>query len=290
MALSARRPSTPEQPPYEISAFSPDTPLDIPDSGYVTQQSNHSSADSRETKDDDTLSDIEEIDIIDTFGPDLNTGSPSITANLHPVKAAASSSYNHSHSPPLDQSPKLQSPPPVSARQKMYDQETLSKWWDYEWTLDQLELSVKNFPDSPLTLTSPVIILLRQNNEKALLKPFKKIFPGVKEPLLGSLCATLIARNYLASMARSRRRSSSLSPGPNILSSVPEKARATLGIPLPNLPHGRFSGHPMGSRSADVRKGLDCIIDHLFLKICGRSDETLKASITVLTQVLETMT
>ncbi|GAD92236.1 hypothetical protein TSTA_101100 [Paecilomyces variotii No. 5] len=296
MALSARRPSTPEQRPYEISAFSPDTPLEIPDSGYVTQ-SNRSSEDSRVTKDDDALSDIAETDIMDTFGPDLNTQSPLVSTKPWAVKAPATSSYNHyPRSPAEDQSPKLspklQSPPPISTHRDLSDQESLEKWWDYEWTLDQLELSVKNFPESPLTLTSPVIILLRQNNEKALLRPFRKIFPGIKEPLLGSLCASLIARNYLQSMAGSHRRNSSLSSGTTLsrLDSVPEKARATLGLQFQNGPHGHFSGRLINSRSVEVRKRLDRIIDHLFLKICGRSDETLKTSITVLTQVLETKT
>ncbi|KAL1870100.1 hypothetical protein Plec18167_007618 [Paecilomyces lecythidis] len=297
MALSARRPSTPEQRPYEISAFSPETPLEIPDSGYVTQ-SNRSSEDSRVTKADDALSDIAETDIMDTYGPDLSSQSPIVSTKPWAVKAPATS-YNHYISSPIEdqspklQSPKLQSPPLISTQRDLSDQETLEKWWDYEWTLDQLELSVKNFPESPLTLTSPVIILLRQNNEKALLRPFRKIFPGIKEPLLGSLCASLIARNYLASMASSHRRNSSLSSGTTTLSrldSVPEKARATLGLQFQNAPHGHFSGRLINSRSVEVRKGLDRIIDHLFLKICGRSDETLKTSITVLTQVLETKT
>ncbi|KAJ9202964.1 hypothetical protein DTO207G8_1964 [Paecilomyces variotii] len=296
MALSARRPSTPNQRPYEISAFSPDTPPEIPDSGYIIQ-SNRSSENSRATEDDDALSDIAETDIIGTFDLDLNTQSPTAITKPWAVKAPATSSYdNYPRSPAEDQSPKppspkLQSPPLISTHRDLCDQETLEKWWDYEWTLDQLELSVKNFPASPLTLTSPVIILLRQNDEKALLRPFRKIFPGIKEPLLGSLCATLIARNYLVSMAGSHRRNSSLSAGTTTLSrldSVPEKARATLGLQFQNPSYGRFSGRLISSRSVEVRKGLDRIIDHLFLKICGRSDETLKTSVTVLTQVLET--
>ncbi|KAL1963775.1 hypothetical protein VTN77DRAFT_7841 [Rasamsonia byssochlamydoides] len=296
---SWRRPSTPEQCSNEISAFSPDTPQELPDSGYATQQSNHSSEGSQ---------DFCEEDYADCALGLRSPAEPPFTGDIafrsfmfggkpHDSKhrPVPSSQKPASSSPEVGKRPHLRTPPPLSP--KTVDQETLEKWWDYEWTLDQLELSVKDFPKSMLRLTSPVIILLRQNHEEALLRPFRKIFPGVTESLLDYLCAALIARNYLVSMASTHhpRDSSSLTfaqPSTNLsrLDSVPEKARATLGLTLPSASRFQIAERLMGSRSLELRKGLDRIVDKLIFTICGRSDDTLKAAVVVLTQVLESKT
>jgi hypothetical protein len=291
---SWRRPSTPEQRSInEISAFSPDTPQEIPDSGYVTQQSNHSSEESH---------DLHDVDYLDCS--DMRASSePPYTGNVPFATGIFAAKRNSKNHPAVSHKKRSSSPnggkkvrvrtPPVSP--KTVDQETLVKWWDYEWTLDQLEASIKEFPKPPLRLTSPVIILLRQNHEKELIRPFRKIFPGVPDNLLDYLCAALIARNYLVSMASTHhRRNSSLTqpataPNNNLsrLDSVPEKARATLGINLPNSSRFQITERLMGSRSLELRKGLDRIVDKLIFTICGRQDDTLKAAVMVLTQVLE---
>lgn len=292
---SWRRPSTPENCcNNEVSAFSPDTPQEIPDSGYATQQSNHS----------DDNHDFREEDYIDCALDMRDSSEPPFTADIsfpsvmfgekpHDSKSRPSPSlHKPAYSTEVEKRPQLRTPPPASP--KTVDQETLEKWWDYEWTLDQLELTVKDFPKSMLRLTSPVIILLRQNHEKTLIRQFRKIFPGVPENLLDYLCAALIARNYLVSMASTHhhRRNSSLTQPPQTtnlsrLDSVPEKARATLGIALPSTSRFHIAERLMGSRSLELRKRLDRIVDKLIFTICRRSDETLKAAIVVLIQVLE---
>jgi hypothetical protein len=291
---SWRRPSTPEQSSLnEVSAFSPDTPQEIPDSGYVTQHSNHSSEESQDYREEDYADCA--LDVRGCSEPPMTGGIsfPSVMFGEKPPdtrsRPAASSKKPASSSSEGEKRVQMRTPSPISA--KTVDQETLEKWWDYEWTLDQLEGSIKDFPKSMLQLTSPVIILLRQNHEKALIRPFRKIFPGVPDKLLGYLCAALIARNYLVSMASTHhRRNNSLTQPPNNLSrldSVPEKARATLGITLPSASRFQVAERLMGSRSQELRKGLDRILDKLIFTICGRADETLKAAVTVLIQVLE---
>lgn len=216
------------------------------------------------------------------------------------------SSYNR-HKPTF--SHKKGEPPrtPPAVSPKTVDQETLVKFWDYEWTLDQLEDSIKEFPKYALRLTSPVIILIRQNHENTIIRPFKKIFSTAPENLIDYLCAALIARNYLVSMASSHHHrlnntppshtisqfnnhSNNTSSNLSKLDSVPEKARATLGIAFPTNPSKlnlNIPNQSMGARSLELQKGLDRIVDKLLFSICGRHDETLKASVTVLMQVLE---
>lgn len=305
---SWRRPTTPEQRSInEISAFSPDTPQDIPDSGYVTQQSNRSSDESHEFRDD-------EYDVAFDIAATTASSEPpcnlsfvtNIFSDQKPKHRYYMSSYNR-HKPTF--SHKKGEPPrtPPAVSPKTVDQETLVKFWDYEWTLDQLEDSIKEFPKYALRLTSPVIILIRQNHENTIIRPFKKIFSTAPENLIDYLCAALIARNYLVSMASSHHHrlnntppshtisqfnnhSNNTSSNLSKLDSVPEKARATLGIAFPTNPSKlnlNIPNQSMGARSLELQKGLDRIVDKLLFSICGRHDETLKASVTVLMQVLE---
>ncbi|OKL63001.1 hypothetical protein UA08_01958 [Talaromyces atroroseus] len=312
---SWRRPTTPDRRSVnEISAFSPDTPQDIPDSGYVTQQSNRSSDESHEFRDEEFGD--PGFDMAATTAssePPCNISFvTSIFTDQKPKHRYYMSTYNRTKpvsNSRRDEPPRT--PPPVSP--KTVDQETLAKWWDYEWALDQLEDSIKEYPKNALRLTSPVIILIRQNHERALIRPFKKIFSDAHDSLIGYLCAALIAKNYLVSMASSNHRLShslmapsySMTQFPFIsnhnsiyntnsnlskLDSVPEKARATLGIALPTNPGNSRMNIPsqsMNARSLELQKGLDRIVDKLLFTICGRQDETLKAAVTVLTQVLE---
>lgn len=261
--------------------------MDIPDSGYVTQHSNHSSEDNQVAKDEgtsiDTVSQIQRSSSVFS-----GVSSSSLCENTHFLQSQTPLPENPDVcSPDNKRGSKLRTSPPVSPH--MVDREALEKWWDHEWTLDRLEAAVNKFPASTLKLTSPVIIYLRQNDDTALLRPFLKIFPGISEELLDSLCAVLVARNYLVSLASVHRKNSALSQG-NILSrldSVPEKARATLGLQWPSASQLQVTERLMGSRTANLRKDLDRIVDELMLMVCGRSDETLKTAVLVLVQVLE---
>jgi hypothetical protein len=158
---------------------------------------------------------------------------------------------------------------------------------DHEWTLSELDHSVKDFPRNMLRLTSPVILFLRKSDEEPFIKPFRTIFPDVSENLLDCLCAALLARNYCLSLSSLHRNNPSKS-SISVRNDVPTKAYSTLGIQIPSACPAKKKERALGSRSIDLRTHLERIVDNLLFAICGRSDPTLKAAVEVLAQVLET--
>lgn len=205
-----------------------------------------------------------------------------------PLKLPASPNLLEPFPPVDDPDPPCVSP--VSGF-KSSEKKLLEKWWDTEWTMDQLDQAVREFPQSMLRLTSPVIMFLRHNNEKELLRPFRKIFPGVAENVLDCICSVLIAHNHVASLADSQPKTIHhhfAGSDPARLEIVPEKARTTLGIQFLNASPQQVRDRILNSRSAELHKDLDGILDKLLFAISGRSDPTLKSAVIVLTDVLET--
>lgn len=278
-------PSTPDHRQHEISAFSPDTPLEMSDSGYITQHC-YSPQELRKDKEDEftDASSLSAESISDTVVCDKMAPAQEIPK---PPKSPPKSPPKPDLKPPSQPLPKAQVSPGRSSNAS--EKEELEKWWDHEWTIDQLEHSVKDFPRNMLKLTSPVIMFLRHNNEKALIRPFRKIFPDVAENLLDNLCAILIARNYLISLASINRRNSNFSHKPSLsrLDTVPEKASSMLGVQYSQPTPSRVKNRVLGTRSAELCKDLDRIVDNLVFAICGKQDEHLKSAVLVLAQVLE---
>ncbi|KAH2927320.1 hypothetical protein KXW15_001569 [Aspergillus fumigatus] len=234
-------PSTPDMRQHEISAFSPDTPLEMSDSGYVTHNSCYSP---------DEFQDDKESHYTDSISTHSETASETIVCEKLVLKEERTK-------------------PPQRGR--------------------PLEQSVKDFPQNMLKLTSPVIMFLRQNNEKALIRPFRKIFPDVAENLLDCLCAILIARNYVASLASTPRGPSSLSYHSTLsrLGPVQEKPNSTPATQFTPTSPSRIRDRVLGPRSIELRTDLDRVVDNLLFAVSGRSDETLKSAVLVLAQVLE---
>ncbi|KAF7591854.1 hypothetical protein BBP40_001051 [Aspergillus hancockii] len=272
-------PSTPDQGHQEISAFSPDTPLEMSDSGYATIPCN-SPIDFKHDKDDDftDASSIDSASVSETVVCDKPIGSIALPNSSNPDVA-----------PKLNPSPKK---PLRSVRSSdSIENRELKKWWDHEWTIDQLELSVKDVTPYTLRLTSPVIILIRHSDEKDILRRFRQIFPEVAENLLDGLCAALIAQNFMQSLSAPRRKTLTHGHRPNLsrLDTIPERASALLGTKNTRSSPSQIKDRVLGSRSGELIKGLDRIIDSLLRAICGKQDDTstLKAAVLVLTQVLE---
>ncbi|KAL3453998.1 hypothetical protein BJX65DRAFT_301795 [Aspergillus insuetus] len=273
-------PATPDQSLPEVSAFSPDTPLEMSDSGYAT----NNLAGPAKRRETDRVNaptesgsvipeDASETVICGVLAEDNNRQKPQSKTGM-PVEAVTS--------------PKTQTSPGASSS-KM-EKEELEKWWDHEWTIDQLEHSVKDFPQNILRLTSPVVMFLRRNQERSLIRPFRQIFPDAPESLLDSLCAVLIAKNYLLSLPSSSRRAASTPPRAQStkLDTVPEKASSILGMKFAQPPPSRVRDQVLGSRSGKLHQDLDRIIDDLLFSLHGPSDEALKSATLVLIQVLET--
>lgn len=270
-------PSIPDQH-QEISSFSPDTSNE-PVDGFRDTYFSYYSSDENDA-----------VEYMDTGS--IHSDSMSSTAVCE-TSILDHESHDQAYSPAKpDFGPTIIPPhqprPSPGGMECMTDREQLEKWWDHEWTLDQLEYSVKDFPRNMLRLTSPVIMFLRHNSEQALLRPFRKIFPDISENLLDSLSAGLIARNYVVSLSSNQRSTGFLSDSSLYgVSIVPDKALTTLGIHVPRVSQTQVRDRIFGSRSAELRKNLDKIVDYLLFAICGRSDETLKSAVMVVTQVLE---
>ncbi|KAF7712918.1 Uncharacterized protein PECH_002340 [Penicillium ucsense] len=296
----ARFPMTPDQRQEEISAFSPDTPLDTPlesfehRTEFEPDESDCQIEQFANSRDDDTISDPGSLtsDSVSStvIGDKLESTSDENEATLQPEIRSGSvspkaSPYLRTHSPNHASRP--------SEDEKLEKQAS----WDYQWTLDdhewslgELEHSVKDFPRHMLRLASPVIVFLRKNDEKTLIRHFRTIFPTVADNLLDCLCAALIARNYLHSLSKLQRRRPSLSSRADsyCVEAVPAKAYSTLGIQLPTASPSRAKERRPGSRTLDLHHHVEKIIDRLLFAISGRSDATLKSAIEVLAQVLET--
>ncbi|OOF98599.1 hypothetical protein ASPCADRAFT_139826 [Aspergillus carbonarius ITEM 5010] len=274
-------PSTPDLGQQEVSAFSPDTPMEMSDSGYITHRSCSPPDDfSDDKEDDDDYTDAGSLSS-ESIGETVACNQPT------PVPLGAKSPPKPDIPPKFSTSPQVQASPGRSSI--MSEKEELEKWWDHEWTIDQLEHSVKDFPRNMLRLTSPVIMFIRHNNERALIRPFRDIFPNVAENLLGGLCAALIARNHVVTLASNNRRINNFShPSPvSRLDTVPEKVATSPGMQFSPATPSRIKERVLGSRSVELRKELDRIVDNLLFAICGRADETVKSAVVVLAQVLE---
>ncbi|KAL4884701.1 hypothetical protein BJY04DRAFT_215159 [Aspergillus karnatakaensis] len=262
-------PATPDQSLPEVSAFSPDTPLE--DSGYATHNP---------------------------------TSSPKVQGNnkgnfSETSRGAANSSKTDicdetSEVPKSDPDPEVGPSPNIlaspSSRAKKSDKGELEKWWDHEWTIDQLEQSVKDFPQHMLRLTSPVVMFLRHNHERALIRPFRQIFPNASEPLLDSLCAVLIAKHYLLTLPSLNRKTVDTPPRAQFpkLDTVPEKASSILGMKFTQAPPSRIRDQVLGPRCSKLHEELDRTIDNLLFTLRGPPDDALISAMLVLIQVLET--
>lgn len=269
-------PYTPDQRQQEVSAFSPDTPSERVDSGYAAGPS-YSSRDG-DYMDDGYYTDASSVSSESASSTVI--GQKSSKSNDSPCLQS-----QETIDPIATPLQKPNSPARVSSN--MSEREELEKWWDHEWTLDQLDHSVRDFPRNMLKLTSPVIVFLRQSNEKALIRPFRKIFPAVSESLLDCLCAALIAHNYIVSLSPNRRSTSHHNSNLSGLETIPEKASATLGIQSFYGPPAHFREKILSTRGAELRKDLNMIVDYLLFAVCGRSDDTLKSAVLVLIHVLE---
>ncbi|KAJ5830509.1 uncharacterized protein N7525_008762 [Penicillium rubens] len=290
-------PTTPDQRQEEVSAFSPDTPLDMSDSGYGTRDSGYSFDSFEGSKvddDDDAYTDPGSLTSSDSVGSTVICEKPESTQGereISPQPEIRSGSVSpKASSPPTTHAPGRKSPMSEQEDEKpriLHHDWTLD---DHEWTLDELDHSVKDFPRHMLRLASPVMVFLRKNDEKALIKPFRTIFPDVTENLLDGLCAALLARNYLLSLSTTCRTKPTTSPRKDAytIDGVPKKAYNTLGIQLPPGSASKPKDPLFSSRSADLQTQLERIVDNLLFAICGRSDPTLKSAVEVLAQVLET--
>ncbi|KAL5337591.1 hypothetical protein BJX70DRAFT_233744 [Aspergillus crustosus] len=268
-------PATPDQSLPEVSAFSPDTPLEMPDGGYASHNLIYSPK---------------------QRGEKGNFTGMSAASAIDPSGTAIHDQARESEGRPMKQNAAREGVPSPKIHTSLFttsnksDKAELEKWWDHEWTIDQLEQSVKEFPQNMLRLTSPVVMFLRHNHERALIRPFRQIFPSAPETLLDSLCAVLIAKNFLLSLPYLGRRAVDLPSRAQFskLDTVPEKTSSILGMKFAQTPPSRIRDQVLGSRSSKLYQDIDRIVDNLLSTIRGPPEEALASAILILIQVLET--
>ncbi|KAL4739129.1 hypothetical protein BDV11DRAFT_170384 [Aspergillus similis] len=272
-------PATPDHSMPEVSAFSPDTPLELSDTGYAT----HNPVSLPKSHKGDS--------------EDLNTDQCSVASGTISKTITSDSGAGNG-----DDSGRVPKPPPHKvappselqasprAASIKADKEELERLWDHEWTIDQLEHSVNDFPQNMLRLTSPVVVFLRHNQERALMRPLRQIFPDAPPSILDSLCAVLIAKNYLLSLPSLSRKTTNMQFRAQIsrLDTVSGKANSILGMKFAQPQPLRIRDQVLGSRSSKLLEDLDSILDNLLFTLRGPHDEALKSAVLALIQVLET--
>jgi len=275
------KPSTPQQNPKLVSAFSPDTPPDTPNA------TNHG----------ENLPDV-----LATLGITQKTPESHIE-KPRPITPPRTPSVTSSG--PLSRSKDPQSTTPITdhAVQRSYRSFSI-RAKQLPWILSQLEESVANFPLTMLQPNSPVIFELRKQRvprlayqgatqaspsasrprsshfrprhsrssslrsspqlhqaeyyhqnaelEDSQLQPLRNIFPCTTDAFRCSLFATLLALNHVSELLISAFPPTSR----QFPFKVPDKARARLGIRLPFLTSSSLERSQVRFRIERLLEGL----------------------------------
>ncbi|PGH10563.1 hypothetical protein AJ79_05385 [Helicocarpus griseus UAMH5409] len=263
---------------YDSSAY---------DSGYVTQSPYGSTDDSTLSSLEDPVADASDEAVMSRLS--LKIQSPQWSHQKSPLRETFPSfdGYSGNYSSPSSPLPKftLLSPAKPTAEKRVL----LAKCWSMGWILDHLETSISRSPKPDLTLSSPVIIFIRSTTEKALLDPFRDIFPSASIDQLSSLCAALVAQIYLSSVQMYEHASGS--GNHNFATSgvdgVSNKARTRLGLNISETSQLWIKERLLRTRAADTNNRLNEIVDKLLIDLCGSTDCNLKGALMVLAQLLE---
>ena len=108
--------------------------------------------------------------------------------------------------------------------------------------------------------------------------------------MLSSLCAAIVAHGYISKVTRAsdtdllmeRRRKISAESTNGTLDRIPAKARATLGIHVPNVTEVQLHERGLRRRAQLVGVCLDIWIKKLLETMRGSSDEFLRKALVVL--------
>lgn len=288
-----KRAMTPEHT-SQVSKFSPYTPSDTrEDSGYASRLSHEDdSADGNPTN---------------YCAPTTPTALPcsfdECYGSTEPAAATSIIAQNESSAINQDQvgsdRAKLpfHCPPPVLPPDT--DQATWDRCRELELILNELNDGVIGCPYTALRLDNPLVMQLRNARfqDDDYLLALRNIFPGAADLLLSALCATLIVALHLASEACASLASApsvqanftkeTLDKNNNNLNSIPAKARATLGIHLPNATPAQLKERVLRRKAEMVRERLGENVERLIEVICGRCDGVIKRAVSVVVEVAE---
>ena len=172
-----------------------------------------------------------------------------------------------------------------------------------EENLDAISTAIDAFPSGLLRLDSPVIINIRTPHslDESHIAALQRVLPETAIPLLSSLSALLIADSYLSKITNDANTNTSLKPScPGLvdrrcrtlgdmsqLSDTPPKAKALLGIRLPDLTPMQVQQRTLVRNAYFIRIGVGVMGRKMMETICGRCDEFLWRTLRVLVEVVE---
>ena len=285
------QPSTPTRPFQEISVFSPDTPVmcnrrsatcstaglrSVPLTPQLYCRRKPSIPQStslghgQRTRD---LLDLSPSDPQDTFATDF-------------------SSYNITS--PMRKAPLVRLP--------TGEAEAWSRCRNLEGTLDAVSRAIESFPDCILRLDSPAILALRTPHslDATHIDALQRIFPQTASLLLSALAAYLIVDSYFSKLRGVDILCSNLTYAPSkpkypklaatsneCLHDIPTKARATLGIHLPNVTDLQAHERALRRRADRVAACVGIQGHKLLEALCGRFEEVIWTTLKVLVETLE---
>ena len=292
------RPTTPERSCPEISAFSPDTPMNnarkslrrswtlqnlfpapLTPRKRVKRQTSSSTVPERSSSEHTSTL----LHVLDS--------SP-VESRLTRATQTTVSSYASTRN--------LCTPPPIPP--SAVDLVAWDRCQRLESLLERVSQAIETFPDKMLRLDSTSIINIR--NQESLdemhIEALRRIFPHTSPLLLSALAALLIVDLHL---------SNELHPAPSVLGlklneacnsssrhrsmsdecllDIPMKARATLGIHLPNVAEVRMQERALRKRAETVSICVAVQGQKMMEVLCGRFDDTLWKTLKVLVDLIE---
>ena len=288
-------PSTPKQPPLEVSAFSPyDTPYEetpqidslisdkvsarIPDSSdrrfpIALKRSRTSRSDS--------LSQGDRLrHLMDPF-----ESSPRRTRSDRTFRAVEKRWAIRGTSE-LDQT--ILQPLSPTTRSA-----TWSRCRKLERTLNAVTVAIDDFPVTLLQLHSPAVRELRnpQIPDQVYIEALQRIFPSAPSLLVSALTAWIMIDMYFSRLRDQpvpmERYLAQTTGSDDSLHRIPDKAREMLGIGLPDVTTIRLNECALRRRAAAAQASIGVIEQRLVETLRGTWDEDIWRSLKVLVEVIE---
>jgi hypothetical protein len=288
---SAGRPSTPARPCQEISVFSPDTPVKHSRKALrwsatsfrpapLTPQRSHQEKDSTPQ----VSSPVYGHRIGDCLG-------------LWPTESQ--DTFSTEVSPYSTRNP-MRMPPPVLSTKN--EAGAWSRCEKLESILEATSQAVDTFPDGMLRLDSDAILALRNphSQDDVLIDALQQIFPQAASLLLSALAALLLLDSYFSNLKEmstsfnntpckhpKRKHGRLATRSTSCLQDIPIKARATLGIHLPNATVLQDHEQALRKRAEIVDVCVGVQGPKILRDICGRFDEVVWRALKVVVTTLE---
>jgi hypothetical protein len=288
---SADRPSTPTRPCQEISVFSPDTPVKHGRKALRWSATSLRPAPltpQRSRQEEDSTPQVSSLVYGHRIG-DCPGLWPTELQDTFPTEV----------SPYSIRSP-MRTPPPVLSTK--IEAGAWSRCGKLESILEAVSQAVDTFPDGMLRLDSDAILALRNphSQDDILIDALQRIFPQTASLLLSALAAHLLLDSYFSNLKEmstsfnntscrhlKRKHGKLAARSTGCLQDIPIKARATLGIHLPNATVLQDHERALRKRAEIVDVCVGVQGQKLLRAICGRFDEVVWRALKVVVTTLE---